>query len=95
MSLKEELTKTIDQAEWAWLKSHLERDALILVRAPLELSQVGVEIAENQVSKIQTYLREGNLSKPTALQVESWNQMPDKKFQVVIVRPFVLIQEIV
>ena len=31
---------TMDQAEWTWLKPHLERDALIWVGPSLELLQV-------------------------------------------------------
>jgi hypothetical protein len=92
-TLKENLAKTIDEAEWAWLKPHLDRDALIWVGAPLELLQVAVEIAENQTFKIQSYLSQGTLSKPTAAQIQIWNESPDKKFNVLIVQPFVLIQE--
>jgi hypothetical protein len=93
VSVKEELAKTLDSAEWAWLKPHLERDALILVSSSLDLLQIAVEVAENQRVKIQDYLNAGSLSKPTSVQIESWNQISDKKFQVIIVRPFVLIQE--
>lgn len=51
MSLKEDLEKTIDRAEWAWLTPHLERDALLLIGTSLDLLQVAVEIAENQTPK--------------------------------------------
>ncbi len=94
MSLKEDLEKTIDKAEWAWLTPHLERDALLLVGTSLDLLQVAVEIAENQTPKIQVYLNEGLLSKPKAMQIEAWNQMPDKLFKIAIVQPFVLIQQV-
>jgi len=93
-SLKEEVVITMDQAEWAWLKPHLQRDALIWVGDSLELLQVAREVASNETQKIQTHVTAGQVSKPSAEQIEAWDLEPSKKFNVVIVQPFVLIQEI-
>ena len=86
---------TMDQAEWTWLKPHLERDALIWVGPSLELLQVASAVAENKANEIQAHVTAGKLSKPSAEQIQSWDQEPSKKFNVIIVQPFVLIQEMV
>jgi hypothetical protein len=84
----------VDQAEWAWLKPHLHRDAVWMVRAPIDLLQVARDIAEDHALKIQAFLNEGSLFKLDSVQIELWNQDPLKKFNIVIVQPFVLVQEL-
>lgn len=51
--LRTELTENLDEAEWEWLIPHATRDAVILVTDKLELLDVGVAIAGDQVSQVQ------------------------------------------
>jgi hypothetical protein len=92
MALREELAKTQDEAEWGWLQPHLKRDVVIYVKESLDLLQVAVEVAQNETAKITYYLSSGALSKPTQAQIDTWNLSLQKKFMVIIVQPFVLIQ---
>lgn len=91
---REELALQVDEAEWQWLKPHLERGALITVAAALDLSEAGERIAADDSQTVSAWITSGKVGKPTDDEIENWNSIPNKKFLVLIVSPYVLIQEI-
>jgi len=92
-SIKEELSLSIDEAEWSWLHAHLERGGLILVSDSIELSEAAIMIANDNTEIISEWVNTGKIGKPTISQVDHWNNEKQKKFSMLIVSPFVLIQE--
>lgn len=90
--LKSELTEMIDQAEWDWLVPHVQRDAIVLVDTNLDLAEVGVAIASDNVMSVQHWIGEGLLSKPTQAQLTDWERDRRKRFTTLIVQPYVLVQ---
>lgn len=93
-TLNIELADQVDSAQWQWLRAHNERGGLILVDVMLELSQVGERVAADDTTAVQTWLASHLLSKPTAEQVAVWDTTPEKIFSMLVVSPFVLIQEL-
>jgi hypothetical protein len=93
-SSRDELGQNIDEAEWQWLKPHLERGALITVDAAIDLAFAGERIAADDARQIETWLSSGALGKPTPAELARWESAPTKKFLTLIISPFVLIQEI-
>lgn len=93
-SSREELALQIDEAEWQWLKPHLERGALITVAATIDLAEAGERLAVDDSRQIGEWISSGALGKPTAADIASWDREPAKKFLTLIISPFVLIQEI-
>lgn len=91
---KEELALNIDEAEWQWLKPHLERGALVTVAASLDLAESGERIACDDSACIAAWIATGKIGKPTAEEIEKWNGEPGKKFLTLIISPYVLIQKI-
>lgn len=91
---REELAATIDEAQWQWLKPHLERGALITVAASLELAEVGERIAADDTERVTAWIAAGAVGKPTAAQVADWDREPARKFLLLIVSPYVLMQEL-
>jgi hypothetical protein len=91
---KEELALNIDEAQWQWLKPHLERGALVTVAASLDLAETGERIALDHSASVAAWINSGKIGKPTAAEIEQWNGLPEKKFLVLIISPYVLIQEI-
>lgn len=91
---EEELALTIDEAEWQWLKPHLDRGALITVAASLDLAETGERIAADDSARIAAWITAGKIGKPTAEEINKWDSEPDKKFLTLIVSPYVLIQEL-
>lgn len=88
------LEESIDQAEWNWIKPHLGRQAVILVGPSLKLISVGEALVQNDTQSVDTWIKQGDLSKPTPDKITFWNDNPSKKFAFLIVQPYVLIQEI-
>lgn len=92
-SSKEKLALQIDVADWLTLRAHLERGGLIVVDPSLDLAEVGVHVASDNVPQVQNWILKGQLGKPTHLQVERWDLNKTKLFRCLIVSPYVLIQE--
>jgi len=90
---KEELALAIDEAEWQWLRPHLERGTLILVAPGLDLAEAGYRIAEDNTPMVTQWIQSGKLGKPTMAQLEAWNAAPSKLFQMLIVSPYILLKE--
>jgi len=90
---KQELAAKIDVAEWLMLRAHLERGGVIVVDPLLDLAEVGVGVAADDVKAIERWLLSGLLGKPSAQQVERWDAEKTKTFLCLIVSPYVLIQE--
>jgi hypothetical protein len=90
---KEELAAKIDLAEWQLLRAHLERGGVIVVDNLLDLAEVGVGVAADDVKAIERWIASGLLGKPTARQVACWDEESGKRFLCLIVSPYVLIQD--
>src|SRR5512138_1363137 len=90
---KEELALAIDEAEWLWLRPHLERGTLIVVAPGLELAEAGYRIAEDNTPMVTERIQNGKLGKPTPAQIEAWNAAPSRRFQMLIVSPYILLKE--
>ena len=91
--LRAQLTATLDEAEWDWLAPHARRDLVIWVALGLDLIEVGVAIATDDAPCIQSWIDQALIQKPSSAQLSVWNQNQSKRFQSLIVQPYVLVQE--
>jgi hypothetical protein len=92
-NLRGQLAENLDEANWELLKPHVERDVLVIVVPELDLLEVGEAIAADNVNFVQRWISEQQMTKPSAEQIAEWNQNIAKKFNALIVSPYVLIQE--
>ncbi|HZG39041.1 MAG TPA: DUF2288 domain-containing protein [Nodosilinea sp.] len=92
--LKHELSEMVAPADWAWISPHANRGAVIVVDQRLDLVEVGVAIATDNTSAVNHWIAEALITKPSPLQLEVWDQTADKRFQSLIVQPFVLVQDV-
>lgn len=92
--LKAELTASLDEAEWQWLLPHVRRDCLIIVTPELNIVDVGAAIANNDVPLVQNWINQQLIHKPSLTQMADWQANLSKRFNALIVQPFVLIQEL-
>ena len=90
---KEELALTVDEAEWEWLRAHLERGSVIVVSPELRLVEAGLKVAADDTATIQAWIDTQKLAKPSAKQIAAWDASSGKKFLMLIVSPYVLVQE--
>lgn len=93
-NLRAELAENLDRAEWEWLIPHAQRDAVLIVAQQLDLIDVGVAIASDNVASVQHWIGEQLISKPSPTQLSDWNGDRTKRFNTLIVQPYVLIQEL-
>ena len=90
----ESFKRDLAEVSWRELKIHLKRDAIIIVAAELDLIDVGVAVADDEKASVETWIASNQLNKPTEKQLESWEQASEKRFQMLIVQPFILVQDI-
>lgn len=90
--LRKKLQAEIDVAEWAWIKPHLEHDRVIIVSQDLELLDVAVQIAVNELQQVESWMTQQLLTKPTREQIHAFDADDRRLFQCVVVQPWVLIQ---
>ena len=88
----EQFSKDIAEVPWKDLRIHLQRDAIVIVDDELDLISVAVAVAEDNKSKVETWIGSGQLVKPTAEQAKCWEGELEKPFRVLIVQPFILVQ---
>ncbi len=91
--LRAELTESLDEAEWNWLAPHARRDTVIVVERELDLVDVGVAIANDNVPSVQRWIDEALIHKPSSDQLADWEANQSKRFNALIVQPYVLVQE--
>ncbi len=92
--LRAQLADTLDEAEWEWLIPHAKRDAVVVVAQQLDLIDVGVAIAQDDVAIVQNWISEALIAKPTLTQLSDWNSDRTKRFSTLIVQPYVLVQQL-
>ena len=92
--LKAELAKDLDEAQWEWLIPHVKRDSVLIIAKELNLVDVGIAIASDNLQSVQHWISEQLIQKPSETQLSDWNSDPQKRFNTLIVQPYVLIQEL-
>lgn len=92
--LKAELRESLDEAQWSWLKPHADRDVVIVVAESLDLVDVGYAIANDQVASVEQWIQDCLIYKPSIEQKAAWNGDQTKRFQALILQPYVLVKEL-
>jgi hypothetical protein len=90
---KDKLSLEIDIAQWQWLEPHSQRDALFVVSRDLDLVEVGEKLAADDADTVQRWLASRLVQKPSSEQLASWGKESSRNFKMLIVSPFILIQE--
>ena len=93
--MRESFKRDLAEVSWKELRVHLLRDALILVAAGLELIEAAVAVADDDKDRVADWIATGRIGKPTADQLKLWESEPEKLFRMLIVQPFILIQDVV
>ena len=89
----EDLAAKIDVAPWDLLRAHLEHGAIITVDQSLDLSDTAALVANDDVEMISRLISSGLISRPTAAQVATWDHDNSSRFLMLIVSPYILVQQ--
>lgn len=83
----------VEIVAWHWLRAHHQRDALWVVAAALDLEAVGAALAHDDAESVRAWLADDSLRKPDKIELDSWESDPLHPLSMLIVQPFVLVQE--
>lgn len=90
---RDELIREKIEADWASLRAHLERGGLVVVDSSLDIIDVALKVADDDAATIGQWISNGVLTKPSAVQITHWDADKQKCFNMLIVSPYILIQE--
>ncbi len=93
MSVRDQLKSDQALAFWRDLAPHAKKGAVFIVEKALDLVDVGVAMAENNAAQVEAWIIESTLRRPTPDEHQIWDATPGTYFDMLIVEPFVLIQE--
>ncbi|MHB8708636.1 MAG: DUF2288 domain-containing protein [Desulfuromonadales bacterium] len=92
--LRTKLQEELDTVDWRALRTHLHRDSVILVAPELDLVEVACCVAKDRSTEVAGWIAAGQLGKPGVAELDTWERELDKKFRMLIVTPYVLIQTV-
>lgn len=90
--IRDKLAKELETVDWNALAVHHKNERVIEVNRSLSILEVGVSIAEDQADIVAKWIEDGLICRPDTQKVLSW-QSSNKSFQLLIVQPYVLVQE--
>jgi hypothetical protein len=90
--MREHLAESLGDVYWTDLRAHVARDAVIIVADDLDLLDVGVAIASDDVPTVNDWIDAGKLSKPTEEDLIRWPLDATVRFRSLIVQPYVLVR---
>ena len=88
------LKDEVGTVSWSWLRAHQQRGILFLVAEKLDLVEVAIEVAEDRVAQIKSWIKNGELVRPTPVQVAAWEKSGGL-FSGIIVKPYVFFKPVV
>lgn len=90
----EDIQRQIDVCSWTLLTPHIENANLFVVADDADFADVSLAIAKDETDRVKGFLQK-NLIFRLAPEVHyTWSQIPDKKFRMIILSPYLLIQEV-
>lgn len=82
------------ETDWELLKPHHSRKALFVVEPHLDLVQMAIDVATDNVPAVKNAMELNLLRYPSSSEVEKWELAPNNKIgRFLIVSPYVFIQE--
>ncbi len=90
--LKTKLNRETAKAEWSALAPFFAGDRMVAVKSGVDLIEVAVHIAENNVDTVKTLQDNGTIFRPDENQALHWHEQKSVLWAVVI-NPWVLVQE--
>jgi len=90
---RKKLREELDIVDWQALRNHLRRDSVILIAPELDLVEVAWCVAKDCAAEVAGWVAAGQLRKPGLEELASWERQLEKPFRVLIVAPYVLIQQ--
>jgi len=72
-TLRSHLEDLVDVAQWGWLSDLAKQGKVLLLAPNLEIVEVGLALAEDDISKVHDWLADGWLYPPSEEQILAWD----------------------
>ena len=92
-ALRTHLEEEVLATTFSDLAPHFARGALLVARGDLDLVEAAIALAQDDVTRVEAWLADGALTRPTDAQASAWAEA-SPRFQFLIVQPWVLAQEL-
>jgi hypothetical protein len=91
---RDTLRAQVMAAPWVDLRDHHARGALLLLASEEDLIDVGLAIARDDRATVSALLARGALRKTSESEAKAFAERTSTRFQLLIVQPFVLAQQL-
>jgi hypothetical protein len=92
--LYDKLSEDIDESDWSMLEAHHERKAVFIVADELDVIEVAIAMAKDNVEDVKTWMADQSLASPTEEQIASWGSDLQQRFIFLIIQPYVLVKRV-
>ncbi len=89
-----DIKQQIDVCGWQVIQPHVEKANLFIVADELDFADVAYIIAQDDADKVRAMLSKNHIFRLEPELLYTWNQIPDKKFRLIVLAPYLLIQEV-
>ena len=94
VELRKKFQGEIDQADWEMLAPHYERETLFKVSRDLDIFDVAIDLAIDNVDQVKKYLESNQLIRPTDDEAREYAKEKNKFFaNFLVIQPYVIFQE--
>ena len=93
-AIRKKLSEELCTVDWRSLRSHVQRDSVILVAPELELAEVAWCVASDRTADVAGWIDAGQVRKPQREELANWERQLEKPFRMLIVTPYVLVQPV-
>ena len=93
-NLKEKLKSEKEKVKWIALEEHHERESLLIIKSHLDLIDVAVSIANDDVHKVKEWLSTEEIKRPDEEMVNDFKENDHVYFEFVIIQPYVIAQQL-
>jgi hypothetical protein len=90
--IRNRLGEELATVEWRALRTHVQRDSVILLAPELDMVEVAWCVARDRTADVAGWIAAGKVRKPGREELAKWERELEKPFRMLIVAPYVLIQ---
>ena len=92
---KSDLKSRIRIEPWSEIRGQLNNEKMLNLTYQADFLKVAAAISDNDGEVLRYYMNKGALRRPGQSQIEKWDLLPKKNFQLIIVEGYILFQELI
>lgn len=93
--LRKKLEDELVTTEWSSLEAHHIRQGLVMIDQSLNIVDVAIAFAKDESELVKAWMDQKKLFKPEDHQIKEYKNSSGRRFQFLIVQPFVIAQEFI